>query len=169
MSPQAPDAAPGRDPSDAGHGPHAPLTPNDPPSPSDSLTPSERRRRDAALREQMTRSSALNESARAQRLVDAFVAEARRRGIAAEPLRARLMDGREARTDKAGWYLRRNRSLAIGEDGGYYVLTVPGGLRERLRGVRLDPTPPPLVVGRGGRDGETGDLTFFLDRRLDEG
>jgi hypothetical protein len=32
--------------------------------------------------------------------------------------------------------------------------------------VKLSATPPPLVVGRGGRDGETGDLTEFLDRVL---
>ena len=38
------------------------------------------------------------------------------------------------KTDKSGWYLRKNESLAIGEDGGYYILTVPGGLRERLPG-----------------------------------
>jgi hypothetical protein len=32
--------------------------------------------------------------------------------------------------------------------------------------VKLSATPPPLVVGRGGRDGETGDLNEFLDRVL---
>jgi hypothetical protein len=37
---------------------------------------------------------------------------------------------------------------------------------ERLRGVKLAAAPPPLVVGRGGRDGETGDLVEFLDRVL---
>jgi len=39
---------------------------------------------------------------------------------------------------------------------------------ERLRSVKLAATPPPLVVGRGGRDGETGDLVEFLDRVLSQ-
>ena len=100
--------------------------------------------------------------AQAQRLIDAFVVEARARGIAPEPLRATLFDGHGVKTDRSGWYLRKNKSVAIGDDGAYYVLTVPGGLRERFTGVRLQPTPPPLEVGRGGRDGETGDLADFL-------
>jgi hypothetical protein len=29
--------------------------------------------------------------------------------------------------------------------------------------------PPPLIVGKGGRDGETGDLQEFLDRILSRG
>jgi hypothetical protein len=49
------------------------------------------------------------------------------------------------------------------------VLTVPGGLRERFTGVRLVATPPPLIVGKGGRDGETGDLAEFLRWRLQAG
>lgn len=131
--------------------------------------PGDRRRRDAMLRDELTRSHALNESARAQKLVDEFVAAARERGIAPVPLVARLMDGREVRTDKQGWYIRANRSVAVGDDGSYYVLTVPGGLRERLRGVKLQPSPPPLVVGRGARDGDSGDLATFLAWRLEQG
>lgn len=133
------------------------------------LTPAEQRRRDARLRVELSQSNSLNESARAQVLVDDFVSQARDRGIPTEPLHAKLLDGHEVKTDKRGWYIRLDRSLAIGEDGHYYVLTVPGGLRERLRGVRLEPTPPPLVVGRGGRDGDSGDLSFFLARRLEQG
>ncbi|MET1006616.1 MAG: hypothetical protein ABWX96_13790, partial [Propionibacteriaceae bacterium] len=71
--------------------------------------------------------------------------------------------------DKSGWYLRKNQSLAIGDDGAYYVLTVPGGLKERLTGVKLTASPPPLIVGKGGRDGETGDIAQFLRWRLEAG
>ena len=39
----------------------------------------------------------------------------------------------------------------------------------RFTGVKLKPTPPPMVIGRGGRDGETGDLQEFLDWRLADG
>ena len=102
------------------------------------------------------------ESQAAQQLIDAFLVEARERGLPAEPLRATLYSGQSVRTDKRGWYLRRNKSIAIGEDGGYYVLTIPGGLRERFSGATLRASPPPLEVGRGGRDGETGDLAEFL-------
>lgn len=127
------------------------------------------RRRDAEIRDQLSRSHALNESARAQLLVDGFVEQARARGIPTVPLMARLMDGHVVKTDKRGWYIRANQSIAVGEDGHYYVLTVPGGWRQRLRGVTLQPTPPPLVVGRGARDGDSGDLTTFLEWRLDQG
>lgn len=133
------------------------------------LTPAEQRRRDARLRDELSRSSALHESIEGQRLVDEFVDEARRRGIAPEPLKARLLDGHEVKTDRTGWYIRLDKSIGIGEDGHYYVLTVPGGWMERVRGVKLEPTPPPLIVGRGGRDGDSGDLSFFLAKRLEQG
>ena len=106
---------------------------------------------------------------KAQELIDAFLVDVSAAGIAAEPLRATLYSGQGVKTDKRGWYLRKNRSVAVGEDGCYYILTVPGGLKERLRGVQLRPSPPPLIVGKGGRDGETGDLAEFLARRLAQG
>lgn len=127
------------------------------------------RAEEAARRAELAAAREQAESREAQRLIDGFVAEARARGIAPEPLRATLFDGRGVKTDKTGWYLRKNKSVAIGDDGAYYVLTVPGGLRERLTGAKLRPVLPPLEVGRGGRDGETGDLTDFLRRRLAAG
>lgn len=127
------------------------------------------RAEEAARRAELAAAQERGESRHAQVLIDAFVTEARARGIPVEPLRASLFTGQSVKTDKRGWYLRKNHSLAIGEDGGYYVLTVPGGLRERLTGVALQPSPPPLVVGRGGRDGESGSLSDFLAWRLDAG
>jgi hypothetical protein len=127
------------------------------------------RAEDAARRAELAAGERQAEASRAQRLIDDFVAAAEQAGIPPVPLEARLLTGQRVKTDRRGWYLRRNRSIAIGEDGGYYQLLVPGGLRERLRGVRLHPSPPPLVIGRGGKDGETGDLRFFLDRILTEG
>jgi hypothetical protein len=124
---------------------------------------------DAARRAELAAGARRAEAARAQQLIDEFVDKAGKAGITAVPLQARLLSGQLVRTDRTGWYLRLDRSIAIGTDGGYYQLLVPGGLRERIRGVQLKPSPPPLVVGRGGKDGETGDLTFFLDRRLAEG
>jgi hypothetical protein len=127
------------------------------------------RAEEAARRAELAAGQARGESAKAQVLIDQFVADARAAGIAPEPLRATLFTGQAVKTDRSGWYLRKNQSLAIGEDGAYYVLTVPGGLKERLRGVTLTPSPPPLIVGKGGRDGESGDLAEFLRWRLDAG
>jgi hypothetical protein len=127
------------------------------------------RAEEAARRAELAANAARGESKQAQVLIDRFVAEARERGIAPEPLRATLYTGQSVKTDKMGWYLRNNKNLAIGEDGSYYVLTVPGGFRERLTGVKLKPSPPPLVVGKGARDGESGDLAEFLRWRMDAG
>ena len=126
------------------------------------------RAEDARVRAELAASSGRFEAEKAQVLIDAFVAKAMELGIAPEPLGAHTFAGVEVKTDKLGWYIRKNHSIAVGTDGGYYQLTVPGGsgFLERLRGVKLAATPPPLVVGRGGRDGETGDLTEFLDRVL---
>ena len=127
------------------------------------------RAEEAARRAELAANAARGESKQAQVLIDRFVAEARERGIAPEPLRATLYTGQTVKTDKMGWYLRNNKNLAIGEDGSYYVLTVPGGFRERLTGVKLKPSPPPLVVGKGARDRESGDLAEFLRWRMDAG
>jgi len=35
--------------------------------------------------------------------------------------------------------------------------------------VKLKQTLPPLIVGKGGRDGESGDLADFLKWRLEAG
>jgi hypothetical protein len=120
------------------------------------------RAEEAARRAALAANQQRAESAKAQELIDAFLRDARAAGLQPEPLRATLFDGPTVKTDKSGWYIRKNRSVAVGEDGSYYVLTVPGGLKERLRGVRLQPTPPPLEIGKGGRDGESGPMADFL-------
>jgi hypothetical protein len=127
------------------------------------------RAEEAARRAELAASQERAESRQAQVLIDRSVADAMARGIAPQPLRATLYTGQSVKTDKVGWYLRKNQSLAIGEDSSYYVLTVPGGLRERFSGVKLKSSPPPLVVGKGGRDGESGDIAEFLRWRLEAG
>ena len=107
------------------------------------------------------------ETAQARALLAGFAAELRRRGAAPEPLRASA-GGAWYRTGLTGWYLRRDGSLALGVDGRYYVLAVPPSLRGRLTGVRLEPSEPPLQVGRGARDGESIELAELLRRRLAE-
>jgi hypothetical protein len=127
------------------------------------------RAQDAAKRAELAAAQERGESVQAQKLINEFVAAAKAKGIAPHPLRATLYSGQSVKTDKIGWYLRNNHSVAVGDDGSYYVLIVPGGLRERLSGAKLQPTQPPLVVGKGGKDGETGDLARFLHSRLAAG
>jgi hypothetical protein len=124
---------------------------------------------DAARRAELEAAQERGESLQAQKLIDEFVATAKANGVASHPLRATLYSGQSVKTDKIGWYIRKNESVAVGEDGSYYVLVVPGGLRERLSGAKLKPSPPPLIVGKGGRDGDTGDLADFLKLRLAAG
>jgi hypothetical protein len=107
------------------------------------------------------------ESARAQVLVDRFVARARQSGLATEKLTARPWSGRgRYRTGVDGWYLRTNRSIGVGTDGKYYVLVVPPVRFGRWRRVHVEPTAPPLQVGEGARDGESIALEALLQLRL---
>lgn len=127
------------------------------------------RAEDARRRIELQEQDRRREGAAAQRLIDEFVVAAREQGIATELLQAQLLDGHTARTDCRGWYLNASHSLAIGENGEYFQLVVPGGFKERLRGVTLGPSLPSLHIGRGGRDGETGYLKEFLAWRLEAG
>jgi hypothetical protein len=110
------------------------------------------------------------ETAQAQTLLDDFVRDATSRGLATQPLRARSYDGRATfATGLVGWYLPRDRSLAVDIEGRFFVLNTPGGLVARFRGVTVEPSDPPLAVGRGARDGESMSLAELLDRRLEAG
>lgn len=107
------------------------------------------------------------ESAKAQVLVDRFVVRAREAGLPTEELTARPWSGGgRYRTGVLGWYLRRDRSIGVGIDGGYYVLVVAPHRFGRWRVVPIEPTPPPLQVGAGARDGESIALDALLDLRL---
>ncbi|MEK8228168.1 hypothetical protein NKG05_21980 [Oerskovia sp. M15] len=116
------------------HGPHAVLE-----HPPDDVAAWRAQRTEAAAhqaRELERRRE--RESAEAAVLLREFVAEAGRRGIAPVPLQARAYAGDATyRTGTLGWYLRKNRTLAVGTDGAFYILSVPGGLAARLRGATL--------------------------------
>ncbi|GAA5145449.1 hypothetical protein GCM10023340_14800 [Nocardioides marinquilinus] len=101
-------------------------------------------------------------------MVEAFAAEATARGLPTSELTARPWSGRARYpTGVTGWYLRNDRSLGVGVDGVYYVLTVPPRRLGRWRGVRLEPSPPPLQVGEGARDSESVALETLLAIRLE--
>jgi hypothetical protein len=110
------------------------------------------------------------EAREAKALIDGFVHRAIERGLTPRTLAARSFDGRSTyRTHVRGWYLKSNRSVAVGEDGEYYVLTVAPSLRARFTGADVASSTPRLIVGAGGGDGETVPLAQLLDRRLDAG
>jgi len=107
------------------------------------------------------------EASEAQVIIDAFVVDAGRRGLAPEPLTATTYSGASVKTDKRGWYLNRRHSLAVGDDGSYYRLVIPNvGPIARFAGVKLAAEPPPLMVAANGKDGEGGELSWFLARVL---
>ena len=110
------------------------------------------------------------ETAQARRLVEDFVAAAKAAGLPAVRLTAAAMNGRSRyRTGLTGWYLKRNGTVAVGEDGCYYLMSAPTSLASRVTGATVRPTDPPLVVGRGGRDGESIPLADLLALRLAAG
>lgn len=107
------------------------------------------------------------EHARASAMLREFVAVAAERGLEPESLQVKGYGGRgTARTPLRGWYLRQDRTAGVGVDGEFYVLTAPLTLVDRVRGVRLTPQPPPLVLGAGGKDGDSVDLAVALERLL---
>ena len=107
------------------------------------------------------------EAARAQVLVDRFVLRAREAGLPTEELTARPWSGAgRYPTGIHGWFLRRNGSVGVDTEGRFYSLNVAPVRFGRWRTARIEPSPPPLVVGRGGGDGETFDLAELLEMRL---
>ena len=105
------------------------------------------------------------EAAQARRLITEFLAQA----PAPQPLTCLSYNGRTRfRTSLMGWYLNRHKTIAVDTSGGYHVLLVPHSFRARFAGVTPQPQQPPLIVGEGGRDGESMPLRELLARRLRE-
>jgi hypothetical protein len=107
------------------------------------------------------------ESRQAAVLVRQFVEDAAAAAVAPEQLTARAYRGSARyRTNVIGWYLKRDKSVGVGTDGEFYVLTTPGGWRARFTGVTMKPSPPPIELGKGGRDGESMPMSDALAKRL---
>jgi len=107
------------------------------------------------------------ESAQARVMIAEFVARATVDGPPAQPLHARSSDGRARyKTPLRGWYLRVDESVGVDVDGNFYVLRAQPSLAARWRGVEPEQSDPPLILGKGGRDGESLDLRDALDRVL---
>ncbi|MCL1899613.1 MAG: hypothetical protein FWG11_03670 [Promicromonosporaceae bacterium] len=105
--------------------------------------------------------------AKAEEMLAEFLPVVRAHGPRPVPLRVTGYGGKGvAKTPLRGWYLRTNRTAALGEDGHFYLLIAPLSPRDRLLGCQPDPSRPPLVLGEGGRDGESIDLADALERVL---
>ncbi|MFI7432032.1 hypothetical protein [Micromonospora haikouensis] len=135
----------------------------------DGLAWRERQRRAVRAHAEADERRRADEHARAAEIVAWFVAEATRRGLPTTRLHARSYDGRARyRTRLTGWYVDRARSRAVDVAGRWYLLSVPASLRALVLGADPSPAPAPLIVGEGGRDGESIPLRDLLARRLDE-
>jgi hypothetical protein len=130
----------------------------------------EQQRHAVAVRAAALEADRAAEARRAEALLDDFVHRAGELGLQPHVLAARSLDGRSTyKTHVRGWYLKSDRSVAVGEDGGYYVLSVAPSLRSRFTGADLSPSTARLTVGAGGGDGETIPLATLLERRLTAG
>lgn len=129
----------------------------------------EEHRRAVEVRAEADRARRAAETGQARELVTAFVREAERRGLPVVALTAVAPTGARYRTGLTGWYVDVNLTRAVSPAGEFYLLTVPTSWRARLTGVTVEPREPRLVVGEGGRDGESMPLRQLLDRRLDAG
>ena len=128
----------------------------------------QRRRAAADIHAQRLQAAKDRETRQAQRLIDEFIVAARERGLPTERLRVRSRSGRgSANTKLRGWYLRTDGASGLDTAGRFYVLTADLSLRERLFGFVPTPSAPPLVLGAGGKDGESLDLAIALQRALD--
>ncbi len=126
----------------------------------------QRRAAAAAHADALSRKQAA-ESAQARVLLADFVRRAKEQGLPAERLIVQGYGGKgSAKSQVTGWYLRYDRAVGVGDDCEFYVLTAPLTLLDRVRGITVTPTDPPLVIGQGGRDGDTIDLVQALDRLL---
>jgi hypothetical protein len=128
----------------------------------------EHRRRAAAFHAESSGPPQEAEAADARRLIAAFVAAARERGIAPEQLVARsYSNGATYSTKLRGWYIRSDRTLAVGDDGSTTCSRFPadGGPVSRRLG-----RAEPAAAGRGGRcrDGESRALADLLRDRLEQ-
>jgi hypothetical protein len=107
------------------------------------------------------------EATLARELIAAFAKEALASGLPTIKLTAYPYTGSARyRTSLVGWYLNADKTLAVDVGGNYYSLGVPPRFTARVTGVYVAPAEPKLIVGQGGRDGESMPLKELLRIRL---
>lgn len=126
--------------------------------------PAQRRSAAQARGEHLAQAQA-REVAKAETQIAEFMDRVQGANVPPERLVAKKLSGSgTVRTNQFGWYIRANRSAAIGTDGKFYLLLADGGIRTWLRGAELKPSAPPLVLGASGRDGESITMRDALAR-----
>jgi len=106
------------------------------------------------------------EHRKAEALLAEFLPVVKARGPAPVELLVQGYGGQgSAKSNLRGWYLRNNRTCALGTDGKFYVLIAPlSRLHPRFMRINVRPTRPPMILGEGGKDGDTIDLADALER-----
>lgn len=146
-------------------------TPSNPSAPADNAAATwrEQQRATAAAHEEVLATRQAAEAAAARAQIASFLRRVNGQRFGPQPveLRARSYDGgTRYKTPLTGWYLRKDETVAIDTAGNFYILTVPGSLSARFKGVTPVPSEPTLVLGAGGKDGESIDLSAALSRLL---
>lgn len=125
----------------------------------------EQRRENAAYQAQELEKREARDTAEARKLIAEFLALPATQKAAPTQLQARDFSGKRTyKTPVMGWYLKQNQSVAISTSGEFYVLLVEKTLRNKIFGATPKPGNPPLVLGAGGRDGESIDLKDALGK-----
>ena len=75
-----------------------------------------------------------------------------------------MASGVQAATD--GWEFIGAKTVAVDTGGEFYVMLAPASVGALLRGARPEPSDPPLVLGAGGKDGESIDLVDAIAKVL---
>ena len=75
-------------------------------------------------------------------------------------------DGTVVRDASTGEELAIVSTAGIDTAGAFYILTANLSLADRITGYRPAASDPPLVLGAGGKDGESIDLADALGRLL---
>lgn len=120
-----------------------------------------------AAQEQALEHARRTEHEKATAILREYIERFEAAGIPPRPLRVLPYKGSGTiRTPLHGWYLKQDRTIGVDTRARYFILRADGGLLTRLRGAEIEPVDAPLVVGRGGRDGETFDLRELLEMRL---
>ena len=129
----------------------------------------EQQRATSAAHEEVLAARQRAETAAAREQITSFLRRVQAQKFGPQPvdLQARSYDGRTRyKTPLTGWYLRKDETVAIDTEGNFYILTVPGSLSARFKGVTPVASDPTLVLGAGGKDGESIDLSVALARLL---
>lgn len=125
----------------------------------------EQRRKNAEIKAKKLEEQQAAESEQAAGHLQRFVRAANE--LEVPPAHLEMRDGqgkRKSRTDKTGWYLKADKSMAVDTDGQFYLLTAPLSIKDMILGSHPESSPPPLVLGKGGRDGEQIDLVDALTK-----